>query len=49
MTGLSRRQGPGGLPAVDVLAAEWLLRTVRSTWYVLAVVAVFVVLARRDV
>ncbi|MFI6457087.1 ABC transporter permease [Streptosporangium amethystogenes] len=46
MTGLSRREGAGGLMAVDVPAAEWLkLRTVRSTWYVLAAVTVFVVLA----
>ncbi|MEV4379202.1 ABC transporter permease [Streptosporangium sp. NPDC049644] len=46
MTGLSRREGSGGPAAVDVPAAEWLkLRTVRSTWYVLAAVASFVVLS----
>ncbi|WP_440070855.1 ABC transporter permease [Streptosporangium sp. OZ121] len=48
MTGLPRlprREVTGSRPAADVLAAEWLkLRTVRSTWYVLAAVAASVVL-----
>ncbi|MEU4536018.1 ABC transporter permease [Streptosporangium sp. NPDC023825] len=48
MTGLPRlprREVAGSRQAADVLAAEWLkLRTVRSTWYVLAAVAASVVL-----
>ena len=51
MTGIPRDGGarerglPGGPVIVDALASEWLkLRSVRSTWYILAAVAAFVVL-----
>jgi ABC-2 type transport system permease protein len=43
--GARERRPPGGPVIVDALASEWLkLRSTRSTWYILAAVAAFVVL-----